>query len=340
MKKVRMTSRGRILTLLCGIALFTVLLFPMWQIQLSAPQYPEGLVLNIYPNKLGGNVDVINGLNHYIGMKTLHTEDFVEFKVLPYIIVFFGVALLLAAFRASRRMLNVVSIIFVCFGVIAMVDFWKWEYDYGHNLNPDAAIIVPGMAYQPPLIGFKQLLNFGAYSIPDIGGWIFVGTGILLVLAVATEWKAAKKKVHLIRPLATQAMLLAIFFSSCTTAPEPITIGKDACDYCKMKMSDNRFGAELITKKGKAYKFDDIHCILAFIKESGFDRSRVEAIYLTDFSGSHALIRANEAVLLKSEELMAPMGGHIAAFSNADSLQYVSIQYRGAVIHWDELYRP
>jgi hypothetical protein len=56
-----------------------------------------------------------------------------------------------------------------------MIDFWLWEYDYGHNLNPNAPIIVPGMSYQPPLLGFKQLLNFGAYSYPDVGGWIMFG---------------------------------------------------------------------------------------------------------------------------------------------------------------------
>ena len=63
---------------------------PLWQIQLNAPQYPEGLVLKMYPHKLGGSVDIINGLNHYIGMKTLHTKDFIEFTVLPFIIVFFS----------------------------------------------------------------------------------------------------------------------------------------------------------------------------------------------------------------------------------------------------------
>ena len=61
-----------------------------------------------------------------------------------------------------------------------MVDFWLWEYDYGHDLDPAAAIKVPGMAYQPPLIGFKQLLNFGAYSIPASGGWIFIGVGVIV----------------------------------------------------------------------------------------------------------------------------------------------------------------
>ena len=61
--------------------------------------------------------------------------------------------------------------------------------NYGHNLDPNAAIIVPGMAYQPPLIGFKQLLNFGAYSIPDIGGWLFVASGILMIFASLKERK-------------------------------------------------------------------------------------------------------------------------------------------------------
>ena len=68
---------------LCTAALTLVLFVPLWQIQLSAPQYPEGLNLLIYPSKLGGNVDIINGLNHYIGMKTLHTQDFREFTALP-----------------------------------------------------------------------------------------------------------------------------------------------------------------------------------------------------------------------------------------------------------------
>ena len=83
----------------------------------------------------------------------------------------------------------------MAFGIFAMYDFWRWEYDYGHNLDPNAAIIVPGMAYQPPLIGFKQLLNFGAYSFPDIGGWLFIGAGMAMLIAVVYEFKFAKKKI-------------------------------------------------------------------------------------------------------------------------------------------------
>jgi copper chaperone NosL len=77
-------------------------------------------------------------------------------------------------------------------GIAALVDFWLWGYDYGHNLDPTAAIIVPGMSYQPPLIGTKQLLNFTAFSGPDIGGWIFVGSALIVIAALIIEIKMKK----------------------------------------------------------------------------------------------------------------------------------------------------
>lgn len=189
-----LSSLTRVITFLCGLMLIVVLFVPLWRIELSAPQYPEGLVMKMYPNKLAGNVDIINGLNHYIGMKTLHTEDFLEFTVLPYIIVFFAVfSLFVALIVKKRRWLIALLIMFILFGVIAMIDFWRWQYNYGHKLNPDAAIIVPGMAYQPPLVGYKKLLNFGAYSVPDTGGWVFIGVGLLLLTAVVVEFKKKSK---------------------------------------------------------------------------------------------------------------------------------------------------
>jgi len=170
----------RILLILSGLALVAVIFLPIWRIELDAAQYPEGLELQIYSNKLAGQVDIINGLNHYIGMKTLHAEDFIEFKVLPYIILFFALAFLLTGFVQNRKLLYGLFFCFLLFGVAALVDFYIWEYNYGHQLDPSAPIKVPGMSYQPPLIGYKQLLNFGAYSIPDIGGWIFILCGIIL----------------------------------------------------------------------------------------------------------------------------------------------------------------
>jgi copper chaperone NosL len=76
-----------------------------------------------------------------------------------------------------------------------MVDFYRWEYEYGHDLDPAAAIIVPGMAYQPPLIGYKQLLNFSAWSWPDVGGYLLVGTALLLVAGSVIEIRKHRKKI-------------------------------------------------------------------------------------------------------------------------------------------------
>ena len=336
MKNDRLKTWIRILLILCGLALIPVLFVPMWKIDLVAPQYPEGLMLLIYPGKLGGNVDIINGLNHYIGMKTLHTEDFVEFTILPYIIGFFSLFFIATAIIAKRKLLYLLFVLFVSFGVLAMYDFWRWEYNYGHNLDPDAAIIVPGMAYQPPLIGFKQLLNFGAYSIPDTGGWIFVSVGVLLLFIFIVVWRTSKKGAASFTK-AAMPLLFLTSISSCNTGPEPIKTGVDNCYFCKMTISDARFGAEIVTTKNKVYKFDDVHCVLSYLGTKDIAPKNIKDIYITNYSGSHQLVNVNTALLLKSAELRSPMGGNIAAFDNADSLVTVQKRFSGNTVSWKDL---
>ena len=177
----------RLLCFIGAVCLFVSQLFPLWRIELEAPQYPEGLMLQIYANKIGGDVEIINGLNHYIGMKTLHTEDFIEFTVLPYLLMALGTLLLLNAIIVRKRFVYSTLAVFIIFGIVSMIDFYRWNYDYGHNLDPNAAIKVPGMAYQPPLIGYKQLLNFGAYSIPDTGGWLLILAGLFILAAAIVQ---------------------------------------------------------------------------------------------------------------------------------------------------------
>ena len=338
MKSNSIKTVTRIFLFACGLALIGVLFVPMWRIELNAPQYPEGLKLLIFANKLGGNVDIINGLNHYIGMKTLHTNDFIEFIVLPYIISFFVAVFILTSILGKRKWLNLLLILFVVFGTIAMIDFWRWEYNYGHNLNPEAAIIVPGMAYQPPLIGFKQLLNFGAYSVPDLGGWIFVGVGALLLSLVIMEWRrSGKSKRNTVGIKSIIAFLPLTLLNSCTNGPQALNIGKDNCVYCKMTISDDRFGAELVTKKGKVYKFDDGHCLQSFLKAGTVENKDIGEVYFTDFGSQHALLKADNAFLLQSDYFKGPMNGNIAAFSNEDSMKKIAQQYKGVILTWKQL---
>jgi len=338
MNNNKIANSSRIALLIAGLSLVAVLFTPIWRIELTAPQYPEGLALFIHANKLSGSVDIINGLNHYIGMKTLHADDFVEFKVLPGIILFFAGLFILSAILAGRKLMYTLFGLFVSFGVLAMVDFWRWEYDYGHNLDPNAAIIVPGMAYQPPLIGFKQLLNFGAYSVPDTGGWIFIGAGLILLVCVVLEWKKAKAGFKKSSALNLSVLLLsATLLSSCSTEPVPIRIGKDNCDFCKMTITDKRFGAEVVTQKSKIYKFDDEHCVIQFLKAGTVASEDVAGVYFVDFTSPNTLIDAKKAFFLQSPEFKSPMNGNIAAFSHEDSLVKTLSKFYGNAITWEDM---
>ncbi|MCU0359188.1 MAG: nitrous oxide reductase accessory protein NosL [Bacteroidia bacterium] len=331
--KIRPVSR---LLLFLSAALLVISLFlPIWRIDLDAPQYPEGLNLLIYADKLGGNVEIINGLNHYIGMKTLHTDDFIEFKVLPYCILFFAAFSLLSMALGTKRILYVLLSLFILFGVVSMIDFWRWEYNYGHNLDPNAAIIVPGMAYQPPLIGFKQLLNFGAYSIPDKGGWLFILSGVCMLLATLLETgilnKFGKKK-----GITTAAFAALVFGVSCSSAgPEPISLNKDNCDYCKMTISDSRFATELKTDKGRVYKFDDMSCMLNYKKENSNAGSAT--YYVSDYLSPNALLVADSLFYISGDALASPMGGNVAAFSNPDSAQVYAMRFSAQPLTWSML---
>jgi copper chaperone NosL len=134
----------------------------------------------------------INELNHYIGMKVIDPAAIPVLRVMPWVVaglVLFGLA---AAASGRRGVLYSWMAAFVGFGALGMGEFWWWEYDYGHHLDFAHAIIkIPGMTYQPPLIGARQLLNFRAISMPDWGAWC-VGLAFALgVAAIVTARRAS-----------------------------------------------------------------------------------------------------------------------------------------------------
>ena len=329
-----MSKLSRVLFFLSALFLAVSLFFPVWRIELDAPQYPEGLRMLIHSNKLAGDVQIINGLNHYIGMKTLRAEDFIEFTVLPYIIGFFALFSLLTILLNRKKLLFVLFGAFVLFGILAMYDFWKWEYNYGHDLDPNAAIIVPGMAYQPPLIGFKQLLNFGAYSVPAIGGWLFILSGIFMLTSTLKEMNFFKRFSKTSKAL---PLLFVLFFISACSGPktERIKINRDHCDFCKMTISNGQFAAEVKTSKGRFYKFDDIVCMTGYIKEN--TNVKFNSYYVNDFMQRNELINAENAFYLKSDEFVSPMGGNIAAFMSKEAAESMIEKYHAEAISWKEI---
>ena len=193
MKKLNLITR--IAVMVSALLMISAYFVPLWQILMWAPQYPEGLEMKIWINTLSGDVKIISALNHYIGMKHIEVEMFPEFKYMIYIVGFLIGIGLLTVLVNKRFMLMTYASLIIASGIGALVDFYMWGYDYGHNLDPTAPIIVPGMSYQPPLIGTKQLLNFTAFSGPDIGGWIFLVAGALAIGFVFFEFYTSRKKI-------------------------------------------------------------------------------------------------------------------------------------------------
>lgn len=187
-----MLLTSRLLILAAALIMLALYFVPFWQILMWAPQYPEGLAMQIWVNKLSGDVEIINGLNHYIGMKHIKVEMFPEFRIMPYALAgLIGLGVLVAV--VGRRFgLWFFCIAIIAVGIAGLYDFYLWGYDYGHNLDPNAAIKVPGMSYQPPLIGSKSLLNFLAYSGPDTGGWIMLTSGLLAIGVLIFELRKNK----------------------------------------------------------------------------------------------------------------------------------------------------
>lgn len=187
--RIPMRPISRVQAAFAALLLSVLYVTPLWHIALRAPQYPEGLGMYIWVDRITGqglhDLRNINGLNHYIGMKEIVPESIPELRLMPYLLAALIAGGLLAAAWGRRQAVTAWVGVFVAGLLAGLADFWRWGYDYGHNLDPHAAIKVPGMTYQPPLLGTKQLLNFQASSWPALGGWIALlalGLGAAVVL--------------------------------------------------------------------------------------------------------------------------------------------------------------
>ncbi len=184
-----MKKYPRILMIIAVLLLIGLFIFPMWRITLLAPQYPNGVTMYIYINKIGGDspstLQNINILNHYIGMKYIEPESIPELKYFPYIIYSVMGLGILAAVINKGKFYMAWGILMVILAALGIYDFYLWEYDYGHNLSDTAPIKIPNASFQPPLFGVKQIINFTAISYPHTSG---IMAGIAIVLSFVA-WK-------------------------------------------------------------------------------------------------------------------------------------------------------
>lgn len=178
---------------LAAIFLLALFLWPMWRITLYAPQYPDGVTMYIWINKLGGStpgtLQNVNILNHYVGMKKIEPDSIPELQYFQYIVI--GLVVLgLGAAAVNRRWAFLGwTLLLVALAAAGIYDFYLWEYDYGHNLSADAPIKIPGESFQPPLFGTKVIINFTAQSFPHTAGYF---AGLSIILGLAAWWLKRK----------------------------------------------------------------------------------------------------------------------------------------------------
>lgn len=180
--------------ILAGVLMVGIYFVPIWHIDLFAPQYPEGMYMQIWLNKMTGDIRNINILNHYIGMRAIVPDEIPELRYLPFGVAFLIIGALISALIKNIWAIRIYVTLFLSCAVVSFYDFWLWGYRYGHELNPHASIKMPGMSYQPPLIGPKTLLNITAWSMPDIGGYLFAAATILILSSL---YLREKDKVRL-----------------------------------------------------------------------------------------------------------------------------------------------
>jgi copper chaperone NosL len=301
--------------------------------------------MQIWLNKITGQVEIINGLNHYIGMKHIKEEMFPEFTFLIYVVGAFVILGLLVALIGNRNVLLGFIFLLIAGGVIAMYDFYQWGFDYGHNLDPTAAIQVPGLSYQPPLIGKKQLLNFIAYSYPASGGWFFVASGATFIAVWALEFLRRGRSKHLntrlnpkIRHTVVASLILALGFTSCKAGPEPFNYGNDGCHFCKMTIMSPQFGAEIITKKGKVFKFDDMHCLISALKKGEIKQENIDKNLVINYQKENEFLNAENATYVVSNQIHSPMNSNAAALSSEQAAAELKKTVNGQLMNWQTLY--
>ncbi len=186
----------RLGVVVASLLLLAALFQPLWDITLYSNQYPDGLDVLVgaggfQAGRGGTDLVEINTLNHYIGMKALDPADIPELKWIGVALV----AFVLLAFRAAvfGRIGNVADlfVLFMCFGGASFWMFYARLHQYGHNLDPRAAVKV--QPFTPPLFGTQQLANFTVESYPAMATYLLAAFGAALVVAILLSLRMTLK---------------------------------------------------------------------------------------------------------------------------------------------------
>jgi len=189
--------------MLGSLLILGLFVFPLWNIRLEAPQYPIPLGMDIYINDFADehphDIKNINLMNHYVGMKYI-PETIPEFKVFPAVIIAMSILGLLIGWKGSYKWMLMWFLLMVVLAGLGIYDFYLWEHDYGHDLDPKAIMKFTNpdgtvMGFQPPLFGSKDILNFKAHSYPQFGAY-FLALGMAMSFFAFLVGRREKNKTE------------------------------------------------------------------------------------------------------------------------------------------------
>lgn len=167
------------LLIVSALLILVSLLLPYWVLRLKAPQYPDGLTVTSYVNRLEGDVGELEGLNHYVGLGSFEDAAVLERSIAVVAIIGLA-ALLLAALFIHSRWVLVLTLPALFFPIIFLVDLQYWLYDFGHNLDPLAPLAAAVGEFTPPIFGPAEIAQFDTLALPGIGLLLaFAASGLI-----------------------------------------------------------------------------------------------------------------------------------------------------------------
>jgi copper chaperone NosL len=338
-----MKTQSRLFLSLGALLLIPAFWLPLWSIRIVAPQYNDGLGMFIGLRDIWGHqqhdIQNINILNHYIGMKPIDPEIVDVLTIMPWVVGFLIVAALAVAAIGRRWLVAGWLVAFAALGSAGLYEFYSWNVDYGTNLDPQAPIKIPGMVYTPPMIGTKQLLNMSTTSLPS-WGTLFIGLAFLAgALALLNEYRPligpragaaagsggkgsrASGSLRLGAATGMFALLATAALAGCSrveASAEPAHDVKEfpvgeACAYCDGAIQESRFGGQLNTTDGQTYRFMSVECLAGFILEARVPAEQVASVQVVDYSHGERLIDAASARYVRMQFEKSPNGLNLAA---------------------------
>lgn len=179
--------------IVAGILLIISISQPYWHMTLDAPQYPGGLAIQLYVNKVGGDVSEIDGLNHYIGMQKLDASGQLERTISGYAIPVLAVLAIVSSLLQNRWLALLLALPAMTYPLVFTGDLFYWLYTAGHTLDPKAPLSSSIKAFTPAIWGLGKVGQFKTHAHFEIGFYLAVAAAVIMVAVVTFRFWYSRK---------------------------------------------------------------------------------------------------------------------------------------------------